>query len=231
MMVAEVSMEQRRNEVTGETGDTRENPRTNGIVRIVVGKENRKEACLPNVSSVLGWSLTVAVFHLASEIPGRVCLVSCDSLAQVASRVQSPAGSQDFRKWESCRTMPFVGGFSRRSPVSPTPSFRRRSILTSIALTGSQDLAVKEPPKSLHSLTSANVMAEKEFNVGTQRLVVRSQRDRSPSSLVYGHTPVFFNDHVEQSRYNQQPITELLIADNGGVIHNSVRRVEGDQYS
>ncbi|KAJ8880461.1 hypothetical protein PR048_016931 [Dryococelus australis] len=33
-----------------------------------------------------------------------------------------------------------------------------------------------------------DVLAEKQFNVGTQRLVVRSQRDRSTSSLVYGRT-------------------------------------------
>ncbi|KAJ8871606.1 hypothetical protein PR048_027933 [Dryococelus australis] len=51
--------------------------------------------------------------------------------------------SQDFRKWESCRTMSLVGGFSRRYPVSPAPSYRRRSILASITLIGSQDLAVK----------------------------------------------------------------------------------------
>ncbi|KAJ8874116.1 hypothetical protein PR048_024957 [Dryococelus australis] len=36
-----------------------------------------------------------------------------------ANRVQSPDGSPDFRKSESCRTMPLVGGFSRGSPVSP----------------------------------------------------------------------------------------------------------------
>ncbi|KAJ8872477.1 hypothetical protein PR048_026083 [Dryococelus australis] len=35
-----------------------------------------------------------------------------------ANRVQSPAGSPDFRKWESCRTMPLVGGFSRGLPSS-----------------------------------------------------------------------------------------------------------------
>ncbi|KAJ8891825.1 hypothetical protein PR048_004379, partial [Dryococelus australis] len=57
------------------------------------------------------------------------------------SRVQSPVGSPDFRKWESCRTMPLVGGFSRGYPVSPAPSFQRRSIFTSITLIGSQDLA------------------------------------------------------------------------------------------
>ncbi|KAJ8874562.1 hypothetical protein PR048_025425 [Dryococelus australis] len=49
-----------------------------------------------------------------------------------ANRAQSPARSPDFRKWESCRTMPLVGGFSRGSPVSPSPSFRHRSIFTSI---------------------------------------------------------------------------------------------------
>ncbi|KAJ8893902.1 hypothetical protein PR048_006503 [Dryococelus australis] len=35
---------------------------------------------------------------------------------------------------------------SRGSPASPTPSFRRRSIVTSITLIGSQDLAVKSHP-------------------------------------------------------------------------------------
>ncbi|KAJ8888303.1 hypothetical protein PR048_007790 [Dryococelus australis] len=41
-----------------------------------------------------------------------------------ANRVQSPAGSPDFRKWESCWTMSLVGGFSRGSPISLVPSFR-----------------------------------------------------------------------------------------------------------
>ncbi|KAJ8891557.1 hypothetical protein PR048_004085 [Dryococelus australis] len=36
-----------------------------------------------------------------------------------ANRVQSPAGSPDFRRWESCRTIPLVGGFSRGFPISP----------------------------------------------------------------------------------------------------------------
>ncbi|KAJ8882053.1 hypothetical protein PR048_018541 [Dryococelus australis] len=52
----------------------------------------------------------------------------------------------DFRVWESCRTMPLVGGFSQGSPVSSAISFRRRSILTSIALTGSQALDVQSRP-------------------------------------------------------------------------------------
>ncbi|KAJ8871799.1 hypothetical protein PR048_028139 [Dryococelus australis] len=69
----------------------------------------------------------------------------------------TPAGSPDFRKWESCRTMPLVGGFSRGYPVSPAPSFRRRSIFTSITLIGSQDLVVKRRPNLLtHSLFQLN---------------------------------------------------------------------------
>ncbi|KAJ8877965.1 hypothetical protein PR048_022428 [Dryococelus australis] len=63
-----------------------------------------------------------------------------------ANRVQSSAGSQDFCKWESRRTMPLVGGFSRGSPVSPAPSFRPRAILISITLIGSQDLDAKSRP-------------------------------------------------------------------------------------
>ncbi|KAJ8874982.1 hypothetical protein PR048_022872 [Dryococelus australis] len=62
------------------------------------------------------------------------------------NRAQSPAASPDFRKWKSCRAMPLVGGFSRGSPISPAPSFRRRSIFTSITLIGSQDLADKSRP-------------------------------------------------------------------------------------
>ncbi|KAJ8881138.1 hypothetical protein PR048_017611 [Dryococelus australis] len=54
-----------------------------------------------------------------------------------ANRVQSPAGSPDFRKLESYR--PLVGGFSRGSPVLPAPSFRRCSVFTSITHVGSQD--------------------------------------------------------------------------------------------
>ncbi|KAJ8865769.1 hypothetical protein PR048_033291 [Dryococelus australis] len=63
-----------------------------------------------------------------------------------ANWVQCPAGSPDFRKLESCRTMPLVGGSSRGSPVSPAPSFRRRFIFTSITLIGSQNLAAKSLP-------------------------------------------------------------------------------------
>ncbi|KAJ8878613.1 hypothetical protein PR048_019194, partial [Dryococelus australis] len=80
-------------------------------------------------------------------------------LSTKANRVQSPAGSLlDFRRWESCRTMPMVGGFSRGSPVSSALSFRCYSIFTSITLIGSQDLDVKSRPNLFtHSHVSSFV--------------------------------------------------------------------------
>ncbi|KAJ8890509.1 hypothetical protein PR048_010018 [Dryococelus australis] len=53
------------------------------------------------------------------------CVVSLlashqDDMGSIPGRV-----TPDFRMWKSCRTMPLVSGFSRGSPVSPTPSFLR----------------------------------------------------------------------------------------------------------
>ncbi|KAJ8873627.1 hypothetical protein PR048_024445, partial [Dryococelus australis] len=74
-----------------------------------------------------------------------------------ANRVQSPAGSRDFRKWESCWTMPSVGGFSRGSPVSPRPFI---PVPLHINFNYTHRLSrprCYEPPKSLHSLTSPQI--------------------------------------------------------------------------
>ncbi|KAJ8893323.1 hypothetical protein PR048_005914, partial [Dryococelus australis] len=102
-----------------------------------------------------------------------------------ADRVQSLAGSPDFRKWESCWTMPLVGGFSRRSPVSPALSFRHRSMLTSITLTGSQDHNVNSRPNlfahirllrtALRMLVSCDMCGETFPSVASE-----------PRSYVYG---------------------------------------------
>ncbi|KAJ8880271.1 hypothetical protein PR048_016737 [Dryococelus australis] len=85
-----------------------------------------------------------------------------------ANRAQSPPGLPDLRKWESCRTMPLVGGFSRGSPVPPVPSFQRRSIFSSIPLIGSQDLAVKSHP---------NLFALSLTHSGCLEYVVRKKDD------------------------------------------------------
>ncbi|KAJ8886659.1 hypothetical protein PR048_012871 [Dryococelus australis] len=71
----------------------------------------------------------------------------------------------NFRIWESCRAVPLVGRFSWGSRVSPTPSFRHCSILTSITLIGSEDLTVKSwpnfsTPTSCTSLSIPTLSAE-----------------------------------------------------------------------
>ncbi|KAJ8872433.1 hypothetical protein PR048_026037 [Dryococelus australis] len=54
------------------------------------------------------------------------------SPSALANRIRLLAGSPpDFRTWESCRTVPLVGGFSQGSPP-PAFAFRRCSILTSL---------------------------------------------------------------------------------------------------
>ncbi|KAJ8872279.1 hypothetical protein PR048_025881 [Dryococelus australis] len=54
-----------------------------------------------------------------------------------ANRVQSPAGSPDLRKWESCRTMPLIWGFSRESPAPPPLHF------------GAAPYSLQSPPSAL----------------------------------------------------------------------------------
>ncbi|KAJ8883421.1 hypothetical protein PR048_015264 [Dryococelus australis] len=83
-----------------------------------------------------------------------------------ANRVQAQAESQDLRMWESCRTMPLVVGPSRGYPAYPAPSFRRYSILPSITLISSQDLAIKSRPNlfTLHSRSGGAQRCEHTSN-------------------------------------------------------------------
>ncbi|KAJ8872451.1 hypothetical protein PR048_026055 [Dryococelus australis] len=66
-------------------------------------------------------------------VAGAVTVLACspptkaDEPGSIPGRV-----TPDFRMWESCRTMPQVGGFSRGSPASPVLAFRRCSILASL---------------------------------------------------------------------------------------------------
>ncbi|KAJ8898186.1 hypothetical protein PR048_003546 [Dryococelus australis] len=89
-----------------------------------------------------------------------------------ANRAQFPAGPPDSRKWESCRTMPLVGGPSRGYPASPTPSFQICSIFTSITLIDSQDLAVLSRPNlftSLRYFLSCSENNENSENLPTEK--------------------------------------------------------------
>ncbi|KAJ8865977.1 hypothetical protein PR048_033501 [Dryococelus australis] len=80
-------------------------------------------------------------------------LFTATHLPAKANRVRFPAEQlPDFRMWESCRTMPPVGGFPRGSPVSPALAFRRGFFYSHrFTLIGSRDLDVKRRSISLHS--------------------------------------------------------------------------------
>ncbi|KAJ8889843.1 hypothetical protein PR048_009347 [Dryococelus australis] len=87
--------------------------------------------------------LKTTVFGMTGHAPdfGMLMRLACSPPTK-ANCVLSLAGSPDFRKWESFRMMPLVGGFSRGSPIFPVPSFWCRSIFISITLIGSEDLNV-----------------------------------------------------------------------------------------
>ncbi|KAJ8874998.1 hypothetical protein PR048_022888 [Dryococelus australis] len=84
-----------------------------------------------------------------------------------ANRGQCPVGPlPDFRKWEPCRTMPLLGGFSRGSPVSLALAFRRRSILaSSVAIVKPLSAAVAT---RLNNPTSSCAAAEDSPDSGTR---------------------------------------------------------------
>ncbi|KAJ8870047.1 hypothetical protein PR048_029058 [Dryococelus australis] len=68
---------------------------------------------------------TVTFFTAHAQQEKNVSLLASqqDDPGSIPGRV-----TPNFYMWESCLTMPLVGGFSRGSPVSPAPSFRRYSI-------------------------------------------------------------------------------------------------------
>ncbi|KAJ8895459.1 hypothetical protein PR048_000792 [Dryococelus australis] len=165
--------------------------------------------------------------HGATVTEGLAC-----SPPTKAIRVQSPAGSPDFRVYESCRTMLLVSRSSRGSPIFPALSFRRRSTLISITLIGSQDHADAQPTKCRNDVKFSKGIgvspiasalhenrggkADDSQNCHTHRLKIRraavaGRLDCSPATnesrvqTPAGSLPDFRESSVRQSR-NQQPI-------------------------
>ncbi|KAJ8867776.1 hypothetical protein PR048_031579 [Dryococelus australis] len=88
----------------------------------------------------------------SSEEVAEVTVFRCPFTTK-ASRVRFLAGSlADFRKWESRRTMPLVGGLTRGFPA-PSPCRWNPSLFrTHLASPSSALKTSKESPKSLHSI-------------------------------------------------------------------------------
>ncbi|KAJ8883609.1 hypothetical protein PR048_015453 [Dryococelus australis] len=89
----------------------------NLVPRESVMRECAKRSRLPypRDTSVYPRQTATKVYEEQGGRGARVAEWLASSPPTKANRVRSP----DFRKWESCRTMPLVGGFSRGSPVSP----------------------------------------------------------------------------------------------------------------
>ncbi|KAJ8875229.1 hypothetical protein PR048_023124 [Dryococelus australis] len=139
--------ERHRNARVCETGHLRENSSTSGIV-----KHHSHSCTYWSLSCVfIGCCPTPGsyrirkVFTCKSVIGSEACRAACSSPTK-ADRVQSPAGPlPDFRKRESCRTMPLVGGFSRALPFPSALHSAAAPLSPHFTFIGSQDLVVKSP--------------------------------------------------------------------------------------
>ncbi|KAJ8878509.1 hypothetical protein PR048_019087 [Dryococelus australis] len=106
-------------------------------------------------SSVLKTSLLRAVQISSLTLMQRIVGGRGDVVVRLlAHKHQTESGRSfsDFRLWESCRTMPLVGGFSWGSPVPPSHTHHTSPLI------GSQDLNVKSLPNlSTRSLTHSTM--------------------------------------------------------------------------
>ncbi|KAJ8885179.1 hypothetical protein PR048_011375 [Dryococelus australis] len=146
-----------------------------------------------NIPSNLSHMQLVEVILVASHVsPPKEAIVAeqlaCSPPAK-ANRVQSLAGSPDFRKWESCHTMPLVGGFSQGYPISPAPSFRCHSIFTSISLIGSQDLAMGGGASVMPAMSSLSVIPLAALAGGGRTTRQRGDLIDGEGRLKVGHHP------------------------------------------
>ncbi|KAJ8895390.1 hypothetical protein PR048_000722 [Dryococelus australis] len=185
-----------------ETGDPRENPRTNDVARhdfhvcksgvVPRGTEPGRTA---RTNPTFAWSDGVKTWKTGVRMTGpgnrtRV-LLSANAVAHhcATSFCERDCNSLILHLWWSAhqgepgsipgRSPPGFsrGFFSRGSPVSPALSLRRRSILTIITLIESQDLDVKSSP-NLFNFTSLPVKGE--------RYVCSKNFRDFPSSLAVG---------------------------------------------
>ncbi|KAJ8869722.1 hypothetical protein PR048_028717 [Dryococelus australis] len=116
-----------------------------------------------------------------------------------------------FRMWESCRTMPLVGRFSRGYPVSPALSFWRCYILIPITLIGTQDLDFESFPNLFtHSFLCTPSIAERLiYQLGSPLVddlpIMKAVKYRVVSGVVWTNRTMVSSRH-------QQNRTETLAA-------------------
>ncbi|KAJ8874590.1 hypothetical protein PR048_025456, partial [Dryococelus australis] len=103
-----------------------------------------------------------------------------------ANRAQSPAGSPHSRKWESFRTIPLVGGYSRGSPASPHQLAPAPLHIHFNHPIGSEDLDVRSRPNLFTSLTSVFMLRRRRSQeTSTSPIVLPDFDESSVPSLTH----------------------------------------------
>ncbi|KAJ8890161.1 hypothetical protein PR048_009668 [Dryococelus australis] len=145
------------------------------------------------------------------------------SVSLLASHQDDPGSipgrvALDSRMWESCRTMPLVGGFSLGYTISSALPFRRSPIFTSITIIGSQDLNVKSRQNVRRHertvCTKSLFCTMKHYDIGPMHFVQgieRTYRDVQgfvywESASVVGNTS-FCIDRYRFERKHHPPVT------------------------
>ncbi|KAJ8868734.1 hypothetical protein PR048_030274 [Dryococelus australis] len=121
-----------------------------------------------------------------------------------------PGRVSNFRMRESCRTMPLVGGFSRGSPVSPAPSFRRAAPPSPQSPSPDLNTLLLKPPKYIHSLTPLH-FARRAFTEVTAQAEVKGDGGVEGASFVAVYFMVGLSA-VASSRRIRQGIIQRLKA-------------------
>ncbi|KAJ8874216.1 hypothetical protein PR048_025058 [Dryococelus australis] len=132
-------MEHRRNKKGGKRENLPRKPPTSGTPARFPWKLARPQAIFCSILTRIDEAQ--AKWRTLKNVKPSIAVVQKLEVPRLAcSLPPPPANRAQLRMWESCQAMPLVGGFSRRSPVSPALVFRRCSILISVTLIGSQDL-------------------------------------------------------------------------------------------
>ncbi|KAJ8885902.1 hypothetical protein PR048_012108 [Dryococelus australis] len=135
-----------------------------------------------------------------------------------ANRVQSPAGSPDLRKWESCQTMPLVGVFSPTHLHSGAPSYSLQS--PSSALKPSL-LRATQISSLLDQIDFKRVYTEVTFSIGLEFIRhalddsapiagLQGNKKRIPYCQMWGNTGVTANVQTSEVRLYEGRFGRLL---------------------
>ncbi|KAJ8878306.1 hypothetical protein PR048_018883 [Dryococelus australis] len=126
---------------------------------------------IPRCVVVLDWSYILFVCNMSTIVnttTERIKLCLLAAINTLASHQGEPGLIPDRVTGFSQAGIDTIRWFSRGSPVSPTPSFRRHSIFPSITLICSQDLAVKSRP-NFFSYTRRNAKSKYRNRIRLER--------------------------------------------------------------